>query len=100
MSSHFANNGDFIITVASSAGFCPGVRRAIDMANDFMKKANGRPVVMLGAIVHNEHVIAEFKRKGVTIVDRVEEIPPNALVIICLLYTSVRHCWGREGSYS
>jgi len=45
------------ITVISHLGgvvgrFLPGVRRAIDMANDFMKKASSRPVVMLGAIVH------------------------------------------------
>ncbi len=82
MSHTLANNGDLHVTVASSAGFCPGVRRAINMANDFMKKASGRPVVMLGAIVHNEHVIADFNRRGVTIVDRVEEVPHNALVIV------------------
>lgn len=82
MLSPFANNASFQITVASSAGFCPGVRRAIDMANDFIQRATDRPVVMLGAIVHNEHVIADFERRGVTIVDHVEDVPRNALVIV------------------
>ena len=42
------------ITVAKSAGFCFGVKRAIDMALDTAAHTQGRPVQMLGDIVHNE----------------------------------------------
>ncbi len=75
-------NGVLQVTVASSAGFCPGVRRAINMANDIVEKSCDRPVVMLGAIVHNEHVIADFQKRGVTIAYHPDEVPDNALVII------------------
>ncbi|MGI6507278.1 MAG: bifunctional 4-hydroxy-3-methylbut-2-enyl diphosphate reductase/30S ribosomal protein S1 [Saccharofermentanales bacterium] len=75
-------DGFLRVAVASSAGFCPGVRRAINMAKDVVDKAGERPVVMLGAIVHNEHVIADFQKRGVSIADHSDEVPDNAFVII------------------
>lgn len=51
------------ITLARSAGFCFGVRRAITIALDTAKK-NGN-VRMLGDIVHNEEVIASIEKAGV-----------------------------------
>jgi len=77
-----ADGGALYVAVASSAGFCPGVRRAIDMANEVVQREVDRPVVMLGAIVHNEHVIADFNERGVIVVERVEEVPDGALVIV------------------
>jgi 4-hydroxy-3-methylbut-2-enyl diphosphate reductase len=51
------------IRLAKSAGFCFGVRRALDLA---LKTARAHaPVCMLGDIVHNEHVIAMIKKTGI-----------------------------------
>lgn len=51
------------ITLAKSAGFCFGVRRALDLA---LKTAQTRAsVCMLGDIVHNEDVIAMIKEAGI-----------------------------------
>ncbi len=51
------------INIAKSAGFCFGVRRAIQIA---MKAArSGREVYMLGDIVHNEVVVGKLKDSGV-----------------------------------
>ncbi len=70
------------IEVASSAGFCPGVRRAVDMARRAVDQARDVPIVMLGAIVHNEYVIADFQDRGVIIAGHVSVIPDESLVII------------------
>ena len=42
------------IRVAGSAGFCYGVRRAVELAE---KAAARGPVYLLGHITHNDHVI-------------------------------------------
>lgn len=51
------------IHLARSAGFCFGVRRALDMAFETAK--SHKTVCMLGNIVHNEDVIAAIKKAGI-----------------------------------
>lgn len=52
------------ITVAKSAGFCFGVKRAIDIALESAKAHNAR-VYMLGDIVHNENVVSQIEKSGI-----------------------------------
>ncbi len=51
------------INLAKSAGFCFGVKRALDIA--FKTAKSGREVYMLGNIVHNEDVIKETAKAGI-----------------------------------
>lgn len=51
------------IHLAPSAGFCFGVKRAIDIALDSAK--SHKNVRMLGDIVHNEDVIANIEERGI-----------------------------------
>lgn len=66
--------------LARSAGFCYGVKRAVELADRAAQ--SGKPYVMLGPVIHNENVIAELARKGIACVPGVEEIPPGCGVII------------------
>ena len=68
------------LELALSAGFCYGVRRAVQMAE--MAAEEGRPCVMLGPIIHNRDVIAYLESIGVVLVDTPEEVPPGAAVLI------------------
>ncbi len=52
------------IKVARYIGFCPGVKRAINMAERTLEKNNG-PVYTLGPIIHNPQVVEFLERKGV-----------------------------------
>ena len=63
---------------AKSAGFCYGVRRAVELAE---KAVEAGPVVMLGPIIHNDHVIAALRDKGAVCVESVEEVPEGATVV-------------------
>lgn len=68
------------LELARSAGFCYGVRRAVQMAE--MAAEEGRPCVMLGPIIHNRDVTAYLESIGVGLVDTPEEVPPGAAVLI------------------
>jgi len=64
------------VQIAKCAGFCEGVERAYRIALEQTK--SGRPVFMLGNLVHNTQVIEKFKNAGVKTVKTVAEIPDNA----------------------
>ena len=68
------------VTVADPAGFCFGVRRAVELVEQ--TAAGGKPVVTLGPIVHNRHVVERFNALGVREAAEVAEIPDGATVII------------------
>ncbi|MGM9578091.1 MAG: bifunctional 4-hydroxy-3-methylbut-2-enyl diphosphate reductase/30S ribosomal protein S1 [Evtepia sp.] len=68
------------VILAKSAGFCFGVRRAVELAQKVAR--SGQPYVMLGPVIHNDNVIADLEAQGVTCVHSVEEVPPGSGVII------------------
>jgi 4-hydroxy-3-methylbut-2-enyl diphosphate reductase len=51
------------INLASSAGFCSGVKRALKIALELSK--TGKNIEMLGDIVHNEDVVKEIEKSGI-----------------------------------
>ena len=68
------------LELAKSAGFCYGVKRAVEMAEK--AAASGRPCVMLGQLIHNRHVTQRLESEGVRVVGRLEDVPPGAAVIL------------------
>lgn len=68
------------ILLAGSAGFCYGVRRAVELAEE--KAAQGVPCVMLGSIIHNRDVVDRLAAQGLHSVERPGEVPDGGAVII------------------
>ena len=64
---------------ADPCGFCPGVKRALALAEQAM--AGGTKVYTLGPLVHNEYVMTKLGSRGVEAIDRLDDIDPAALVI-------------------
>ena len=78
------------ITVARSAGFCPGVKNAIDKVLELSAQRQ-KTIYTLGPLIHNKQVIetlreknilavksaAEIKEKGAILVIRAHGIPPE-----------------------
>ena len=60
------------ITIAKSAGFCFGVKRAVDTVYTEAAKDD---VYTYGPIIHNEEVVEDLKRHGVRIIHDEKEIP-------------------------
>ena len=61
------------ITVAESAGFCFGVRRAVDEVYNQIETGK-KPVYTFGPVIHNEQVMQELEEKGVSVVDSLKEL--------------------------
>lgn len=68
------------VTVAKTAGFCYGVSRAVQMAEQAAEA--GKPCVMLGPVIHNEAVIRHLAELGIGLVHSAEEVPDGSLVIL------------------
>ncbi len=71
------------VTLAKSAGFCFGVKRAVDKVYEEAKNS-GVPVYTFGPIIHNEEVVADLEKKGVRTLHNIEELKkvPKGTVII------------------
>tara|TARA_Y100000814_G_scaffold5129_2_gene4987 strand:- start:330 stop:569 length:240 start_codon:yes stop_codon:yes gene_type:complete len=67
------------ITVAKDAGYCFGVRDAVNLAYDTAKKYGS--VYMLGDIVHNEQVVKDLEKAGAKVVGDISEIPDDSPVL-------------------
>ena len=60
------------VTLAKSAGFCFGVKRAVDMV--YEEAENGGNVYTYGPIIHNEEVVEDLRQKGVQVLHTIEEL--------------------------
>lgn len=68
------------VTVAKTAGFCFGVRRAVDMAEQ--QAGQSGEIYAYGEIIHNTHEIARLEKRGVHTAQTLDEIPDGARVLI------------------
>ena len=67
------------IIIAKNAGYCFGVRDAVNMAHDVAKKEG--EVYMLGDIVHNERVVEDLDNSGAKVVNSLDEVPKDGTVL-------------------
>ncbi|MGH8016641.1 MAG: 4-hydroxy-3-methylbut-2-enyl diphosphate reductase, partial [Candidatus Zixiibacteriota bacterium] len=68
------------IIMANHKGFCMGVKRAINIAEETSKATDGK-VTILNEIVHNESVVEKFRREGVGQAFSVEDVDEGTLII-------------------
>ncbi|MDD5505729.1 MAG: bifunctional 4-hydroxy-3-methylbut-2-enyl diphosphate reductase/30S ribosomal protein S1, partial [Candidatus Omnitrophica bacterium] len=67
------------INIAKSAGFCFGVKRALDIASKLTKAAGN--VYMLGDIVHNEDVSKRIEKSGIKKISKLKKVKSGILLI-------------------
>jgi len=68
------------IRVAKTAGFCYGVKRAVDKVYEAIER--GERLATLGALIHNRQVIEDLAAKGVNAYETPEEIPEGCTIVI------------------
>ncbi len=68
------------VKVAKTAGFCFGVKRAVDAVYDAIE--SGKKIATLGDVIHNRQVIEDLELKGVYSYENVNDIPPDHVIII------------------
>ena len=69
------------IITAESAGFCFGVKRALETVNSEIDK-NDFPIYTYGPIIHNEIVVDELKKKGVDVMEPGEDFENDGRTVI------------------
>ena len=60
------------IVIAKTAGFCMGVRRAVEMVLDAPNKLE-KPIYTYGPLIHNPHVLNLLEEKGVTVLNEIPD---------------------------
>ncbi|MEX2170643.1 MAG: 4-hydroxy-3-methylbut-2-enyl diphosphate reductase [Pirellulales bacterium] len=68
------------VILASPRGFCAGVNMAIESLRLALREF-GPPVYVYHEIVHNKHVVNEFRGLGAVFVDDLSEVPPGATLL-------------------
>ncbi|MBO6154054.1 MAG: 4-hydroxy-3-methylbut-2-enyl diphosphate reductase [Lachnospiraceae bacterium] len=72
------------VKLAKSAGFCFGVKRAVDTVNSEIAKATNKKIYTYGPIIHNEEVVNEFRAQGVDVIEEgtdLSGIQPGTVII-------------------
>jgi 4-hydroxy-3-methylbut-2-enyl diphosphate reductase len=68
------------VVVATTAGFCSGVRQAIRGVQQRLQE--NRTLYCLGDIIHNPDVIENLKGSGLVVTDRIEAIPDGSSFVV------------------
>ncbi|MCI5858139.1 MAG: 4-hydroxy-3-methylbut-2-enyl diphosphate reductase [Agathobacter sp.] len=71
------------VTLAKSAGFCFGVKRAVNVVYREIEK-NENPIYTYGPIIHNAEVVKDLESKGVRVINNSDELcalPAGTVVI-------------------
>ena len=66
------------IIVGKNAGFCYGVKRAVDAARE--ECMENKEIYCLGDIVHNQHVIDDLKEKGIKFIEKIDEAKGKTII--------------------
>ena len=69
------------IRLAKSAGFCFGVKRAVEQV--YNQAENGKNIYTYGPIIHNEEVVKDLEKKGVQVIEEenLEDIKEGTVII-------------------
>ncbi len=62
------------VRLAKSAGFCFGVKKAMEKVYEQIENPKGKKIYTYGPIIHNEEVVKELAAKGVEVIDSLEEL--------------------------
>ena len=62
------------VRLAKTAGFCFGVRRAVDTVYEQVEKCGNEKIYTYGPIIHNEEVVKDLRSKGVEVLNTLEEL--------------------------
>ena len=68
------------VNVAKTAGFCFGVKRAVDAV--YKAQAAGMKIATLGDVIHNRQVIEDLESKGIFSYDNISDIPEGYTIVI------------------
>jgi 4-hydroxy-3-methylbut-2-enyl diphosphate reductase len=69
---------DKVVILAKNAGFCFGVKRAVEA----VEKHIDNRIVTLGPLIHNKDVVQSLEERGVRCVERIDDVNSGETVVI------------------
>ena len=69
------------VVIAQPRGYCAGVEMAVEAVERTLQR-HGAPVYVFHEIVHNQHVVQDFTRRGVRFVQSIDEVPRGAKLVL------------------
>ena len=70
------------IVLADAAGFCFGVKRALDLTNKTLSEVNSAvPIHTLGPLIHNPQVVAQLQDKGVGVMEQPDDTGSGVVIV-------------------
>ncbi len=69
------------VKIAKEAGFCFGVKRAMQMAWDELE-AKDEKIYALGPLIHNKQAVSRYEDKGLVTIDEIDKAPIGKNLII------------------
>ncbi|MGD9498019.1 MAG: 4-hydroxy-3-methylbut-2-enyl diphosphate reductase [Armatimonadota bacterium] len=68
------------VIAVDEAGFCFGVRRALELARQATDSYS--EVACLGPLIHNRQVVDALQRRGMRVVEDISEVPPGSVALV------------------
>jgi len=68
------------VILAKKAGFCMGVRRAVETVLDTLRRDSGE-IATFGPLIHNPQVLELLSRRGVKVLKTIPERPSGTIII-------------------
>ena len=62
------------VKLAKTAGFCFGVKRAVDTVYEQVENCKDEKIYTYGPIIHNEEVVKDLRNKGIEVIETEEEL--------------------------
>ena len=80
------------VKLAKTAGFCFGVKRAVDTVYEQIAENPDMPIYTYGPIIHNDEVIKDMKKKGIHVIQADEELKSLEKGIVIIRSHGVPKC--------
>ncbi|MCK4534594.1 MAG: 4-hydroxy-3-methylbut-2-enyl diphosphate reductase, partial [Syntrophobacterales bacterium] len=69
------------IKLAETAGFCMGVKRAVDIVLEIARHKGDKEVYTYGPLIHNPQTVELLRKRGIVPVDSIDRIQDGIIVI-------------------
>jgi 4-hydroxy-3-methylbut-2-enyl diphosphate reductase len=72
------------IKLAKTAGFCMGVRKAVDKVLEIARTETGRRIYTYGPLIHNPQTIDLLKKRGIVAIKNIDDIPDKSRAVLVI----------------
>lgn len=69
------------VYIAEHAGYCFGVKRAVDTTMDIISNKDDLPIYSLGPLIHNLQVVEGLSKKGLQVIDNINDLQKGKVII-------------------